>query len=516
MLGDWATRSGERLVRPGVGKQEREADVCLILEGSYPFVVGGVSGWTHSLIRELPELSFSILAIQPRHAVPEICYPRPENVVDARLVQIPGQGVFAPKAQAPAPEHLAELLETLVLDADADALRALIGLSLEQKAVSRDHEVSWRLVRDMYHRLAPETSFSQFFWIWHTLSASLFEVLTCSIPHARLYHTISTGYAGIFACRAMLETGRPMALTEHGLYAHERFVDLMSNDQLHDSFNLDPLLMSTRHEGRDVWLRAFESFARVCYNMTNRVITLSEMGRTAQIELGAPPERSVVIPNGINVDRFAAIKPRRKSDPPRIGFIGRVVAIKDVETFIRAIDILRSEFPNVEAWLVGPTEEEPDYHRKCEALVAEMGLEQTVIFKGLQDVTEVLGEIDLMVLTSISEAQPLTLLEAGAAGIPCVATDVGSCREIIMGGSNEKPRHGPGGMITNLISPTDTAEAITALLRNRKLLRARGRALKKRVLSHYRQEQMVEAYRSLYQSMLSLHEWEDVREEVKA
>ncbi len=516
MFDDWATQTGEKLVRPGGGKKELEADICLILEGSYPFVVGGVSGWTHALIREFPELRFSILAIQPRNAVPEICYPRPENVVDAQLVEIPGQGAVAPNTQDPDPERLGDLLERLVLNADADALQPLMEMVSARRAPAQDQEVAWRLVRDMYARLAPNTSFSQFFWIWHTLSASLFQVLTCPLPKARLYHTISTGYAGILALRAKLETGAPMVLTEHGLYAHERFVDLMSNDSLHDSFRLDPLQMSTRPEGRDVWLRAFESFARVCYNKTDQVVTLSEMGRTAQIELGAPPERAMVIPNGINVDRFAKVAPRRKAEPPRIGFIGRVVAIKDVETFISATDLLRHEFPDIEAWLIGPTGEEPEYYERCQTLVADLEIEGNVSFKGLQDVFQILGEIDLMVLTSISEAQPLTLLEAGAAGIPCVATDVGSCREIIMGSSKEKPRHGPGGIVTDLISPADTAEAIASLLRDRKLLRARGRALKKRVLSHYRQEQMIEAYRALYGSFLSPDTVAERQQEVEA
>ena len=129
----------------------------------------------------------------------------------------------------------------------------------------------------MYQRVAPNTSFQQLFWIWSTLFGSLREVLASPLPKARLYHTISTGYAGLLAARAKAETGAPMLLTEHGLYTHERFVELMSSDDLHDCFKYAPLHSSDRREGRDVWLEAFESMASICYAQADKTITLSEM-----------------------------------------------------------------------------------------------------------------------------------------------------------------------------------------------------------------------------------------------
>ena len=479
------------------------ADICLVLEGAYPFIVGGVSHWTHALIRELPDLTFHLLTIQPQGAELTPRYPRLPNITGLTVVSIPGPGLprMPPPGQRGA--DLADVLERLIMKASADDLAKLGRRLTGAKGAASDPAFTWDITRKMYERLAPDTSFPQFFWIWHALFGSLAEVLSQPLPDARIYHAISTGYAGLFAARAKIETGVPVLLTEHGIYTHERFVELMSSEQLHDSFVFDDFLTGDRDEARDVWLRAFESFAQLCYDASDRIITLSGIGSEAQISLGADPARAMIIPNGIDVDRFSAIPLRRRATPPRIGLIGRVVAIKDVETYIRAAGILASEWPDLEAWVIGPLNEEPEYYEDCAALVKRLGLEDRVIFKGMQDVTKILSEVDMIVLTSISEAQPLTLLEAGAAGLPCIATDVGSCREILFGGANERPSLGIGGAVTDLISPGATAAAIAELLRDRRKMRARGRSLKKRVETYYRQEQMIGAYSRLYGAFLN-------------
>ena len=120
--------------------------------------------------------------------------------------------------------------------------------------------------------------------------------------------------------------------------------------------------------------------------------------------------------------------------PPTVLMIGRIVPIKDTRTFIMAVSLLKELVPDVVAILIGPEEEDPSYAAGCRALVAQLGLESTVQLLGrVPDVMEYLGQADVIALTSISEAQPIALLEAAATGLPAVTTDVGSCREIIEG-----------------------------------------------------------------------------------
>ncbi len=85
------------------------------------------------------------------------------------------------------------------------------------------------------------------------------------------------------------------------------------------------------------------------------------------------------------------------------------------------------QVPEAEGWIVGPEDEDPPaYVAECRNLVTSLGLEGRVKFLGFQNVSEILPpQLGLMVLTSISEALPLVILEANAAGgLPCLATDV--------------------------------------------------------------------------------------------
>ncbi len=111
-----------------------------------------------------------------------------------------------------------------------------------------------------------------------------------------------------------------------------------------------------------------------------------------------------------------------------------------------------------------------------------------------------------MVLTSLSESQPLVVLEAGAAGIPFVATNVGSCREIIEGRPDEEPRLGAGGFVTDLVAPEQLAAAIAGLLGDEAKRRRMGETLRQRVRTYYRSEQAVSAYERLYGRLMELRD----------
>ena len=94
---------------------------------------------------------------------------------------------------------------------------------------------------------------------------------------------------------------------------------------------------------------------------------------------------------------------------------------------------------------MGPTDEDEEYARECFDLVELMELPD-VVFTGRVNVTEYLGGLDFTILTSISEGQPLTILEGYAAKLPAIATDVGNCRGLLYGedddfGENSDAHH---------------------------------------------------------------------------
>ena len=110
--------------------------------------------------------------------------------------------------------------------------------------------------------------------------------------------------------------------------------------------------------------------------------------------------------------------------------------------------------------------------------------------------------IDLVVLTSISESQPLTMLEAGAAGIPCVATPVGACEELIYGRKGEDPPLGAGGRIAPLANPIEISKEMAALLLDLRLWTKCSETMKKRMKTYYNKELQKKAYGEIYEQLM--------------
>ncbi len=481
------------------------ADVCIIVEGAYPYVPGGVSGWIDWLITTQPHLTFCVVALLPRPTAQRPRYSRPANVVGFQNIYLQDFGGHPTKRmRVPgSTEALADALSQLTTVGGAqpladvmamvDTLRPTVPLS-----ALFNSPMAWQLVERMYATEMPNASFLHYFWGWRALLGGLFATLDCRLPQARIYHTISTGYAGVLAARAALETGRPALLTEHGIYTNERRIELLMAQWVSDTVDKGHALDDPRIDLRDMWVRAFEAYARTCYDASAEVITLFQDNQRLQRVLGAREDQLRVIANGIDLQRFANIPARAPDAQPAIALIGRVVPIKDVKTYIRAAKHLASRVAGLKAYIIGPQDEDEDYARECHALVEALGLEAIVEFTGAVDVVAYLGKIDVVVLTSLSESQPLVVLEAGAAGLPFVATNVGSCREILEGRPDEVPTLGRGGMITDVVDDRAIADAIEVLLKDHALRHAYGQVLKARVAATYTSEQAASAYHQLY------------------
>jgi glycosyltransferase involved in cell wall biosynthesis len=112
-------------------------------------------------------------------------------------------------------------------------------------------------------------------------------------------------------------------------------------------------------------------------------------------------------------------------------------------------------------------------------------------------VAEILSEVRLTVLSSISEGLPLSVLESFAAGVPVVSTDVGSCRELILGADPDQPR--AAGRVVPIAEPKALALAIGELLDNPETWQACSKQAVLRVEGEYREEQMFSAYRQLFE-----------------
>lgn len=497
----------------GIDKNNR-TDICLIVEGSYPYVLGGVAAWVHDLIQSQPEFTFSIVTIVPEGAEMKQRYELPKNVKYLKNIIIKTeQSRLQPSKQDKRviSEVIANQVKKFSMQqANLSDLQEII--SFLEKYGDRfdireflDSEEGWECMVKVYNDLLAGNSFIDYFWSFRSLLSGFYAVMAADLPHAKVYHTTCTGFAGLLGARAHLQTKSPLMVSEHGIYTNERRIEIASVDWL-ESQNLvsQNLTIDKVDRGlRDLWLGMFISYSRICYQASDKIITLFKENQELQKEDGAETSKMSIIPNGINVQRFGAIPRSTKAHQPTVALIGRVVPIKDVKTFIRSIQILKGKVPNVRAWVLGPVEEDADYADECQELVDMLGLRDTLTFTGSVKVDDYMQEIDIVALTSISEAQPLVILEAGAAGIPCVATNVGNCAELIHGTENEDPLLGPGGAIVPISNPQATAEAMADLLLNKEKYRRMSDTVKTRVRKYYDRELHNRSYSYLYASMVN-------------
>jgi len=499
-------------------------DVCLVVEGTYPYTPGGVSTWINDLIQALPDLRFVVAHVGPeRGALPDRRYPLPPNVTalvdlhcrdpradadDRAALRRAARAARRRHDGAARPSRVLAALRRLLLEEQVDA-------SLLDDLASGDLPVaeflhgrsSFALTLETCDRLAPEASFLHYFWHFRSMHLPLVRLLAAPPPAAAMYHALCTGYAGTLAAVWSRRTARPLLLTEHGIYTRERSMELSRSLWLRGAAGGDHADEATAAALRRTWGRHFRSLARCAYACASRIISLSEVSRERQIAGGAPAEKTLIIPNGVDAARFGALASSaafRVADrrPVRIGFVGRVVPIKDVVTFILACDLALREVA-LEVRIIGPLDEDPAYVGRCRRLVADRGRTREIRFEGPRPLEAIYPEIDVLVLTSFSEGQPLVILEANAAGVPVVASEVGACRELLEGRDESDRRLGPSGIVTRLAAPTETAAAMLSLARDPALRRRMGIAGRRRVGTFYRRDDCFARYRALY----SRREW---------
>lgn len=488
----------------------RSADVCLVLEGSYPFIRGGVAEWAHRLIASLPERTFHLLSIIPgdRPAVP--VYDLPANVTG--LTVVPLFGPFRSVPGEPDSPALWNALESFYdprvpAAASSELLFERIGreLAFSRPGVSEDllfSERAFDLLVRIYEERAPGSSFLDFLYTVLFSHLPIAKLLAEPLPAAGVYHAACTGYAGFLAARAHRLTGRPMFLTEHGIYTIEREIEILLADWIYsrplEHISMIPEAMNLKR----VWVDVFRFLGRLAYQEAERIFTLFPGNAAIQKRLGAAPDKLQLIPNGVDIGRFRPAAGPRAAHPPQVSLIGRVVAIKDIRTLIRACRIVHDSRPEVHFSVVGPTGEEEAYFLKCLDYRRLLGLESVLSFTGEMDPVAAYAGCDIAVLTSISEGQPLVVLEAMASGIPVVTTRVGACPELILGATAEDRELGAAGVVVDIGDHRAVAWAILSLLADPERAHAMGAAGRRRVEARYDHVRVAERYGAAYAEAL--------------
>ena len=311
------------------------------------------------------------------------------------------------------------------------------------------------------------------------LTAPIGPSASGAVPDALVYHALCTGEASDVAGVAARERDSAFVLTEHGLAWHEARLGIVG---------CKPFRTRPR-PGHDVLAALRRQVARA-YEQADAITTVCADNACRQITWGADPRRVEIVPNAVAPRRTPSFSER----PLTVGLVGRVVPVKDIVTFLHACRLVADQRDDVRFEIIGPLDHDPSYVDRCLSIVGELDLGRRLRFRGAEPRTLWPERLDVAVLTSVSEAQPLVLLEAMAAGRPAVSTAVGGCEQLL-GGSR------PAGLLTPPRDPRATATAILRLLSDPALRAKMGAEGRRRVRLRHDPEAVAGVHRRLYERL---------------
>ncbi|MFF7180682.1 GT4 family glycosyltransferase PelF [Streptomyces sp. NPDC008121] len=463
--------------------------VTMLTEGTYPHVHGGVSTWCDQLVRGMPEVDFAVLALTGSGREP-VTWELPPNLY--RHTSFPLWGAAPGPAHGRPPRGRAgrRFLETYerfllsVLDPGAghdfgEGLYALAGLArrgqltaaLRSERVLRALMRIWTLphlptaaARPTVHDALTATDLLE-----HAL-----RPLAARIADGSVAHAVSSGLATLPALAAQHFEGAPFLLTEHGIYLRERYLGYRTEAQ--------------RWPVKALMLGFYRELNSLGYRKADLITPCNQYNRRWEERGGAPADRIRTVYNGVDPAAFPYAGP--EPEVPTLSWAGRVDPIKDLETLIRAYAITRAELPELRLRLFGPVPAGgEDYRTRLEKLAAELGVTDGITFEGrVSDVAGAYAAGSVVMLSSISEGFPFSLIEAMSCGRATVSTDVGGVREAV----------GDTGLVVPPREPAVMAAAVTELLRDGARRAELGRRARQRVVDRFTLHRSVDGFRQIY------------------
>lgn len=234
----------------------------------------------------------------------------------------------------------------------------------------------------------------------------------------------------------------------------------------------------------------------------NRILTVGEAVRQDVLKANpnVSPEKVISIGNSIDYNRFANVQINKTETRQRLGLhrdslvfgtVGRLAPTKGQSCLIKAFEIVKKQLPSAHVLFVG----EGRSRKQLEAQAAQTNCRDAIHFLGRRtDVPELLKAMDVFVLPSIAEGLPRSLLEAMAAGVPCIASETGGIPEII--------NTSDVGFLVPTGNESALAEAIMKLAKMSEVERANlCEKAKRHVHNFYTHEMITEKVQKLYEDI---------------
>jgi len=522
--------------------------VALVGEGTYPHQFGGVSVWCDQLVRGLPQYDFTLVPLVATGNEP-MRWELPGNVKSVVTIPLWGRPPTVPlRARLSlrrADSLLAELVDVLVTRPDqaqdrfaevmhelfafgqtknlrrallsetgvkllSDAWRqrwpdilpesAAVGLPTGLAAIDGDHfnglpgqdELNGVPGQDEPNGLpgqdelngVPGPGEPELSRMVPTVgdAVTAMQILEHALRpfshppvQADVVHTVTNGLGALPAFAAKWRHGVPMIVTEHGVYMREQYLHLRRPE-----FGW-PV--------KDLYLRFLRRLCTLGYHEADIITPGNIYNKRWEAELGADEARVRTVYNGVD----PAVFPVVDSEPevPTISWAGRIDPFKDLITLLRAFSLVLREIPEARLRIFGsPPQGGEAYLEHCRAEAYDLGISKQATFEGrVPQIRDAYAAGHVVVLCSITEGFPYTLIEAMACGRPCVATNVGGVTEAL--GDD-------AGLVVPPRSPAALADACLKLLRDDGMRRKMGAAARARAIEHFTVDRAISAFDEMY------------------
>jgi polysaccharide biosynthesis protein PelF len=460
-------------------------NVALMTEGTYPHQFGGVSVWCDQLIRGMPGYDFQLVALVATEAE-QVVWSLPDNVSSMLTVPLWGPPPHRVGSGGGLPSGLLQRLIEVLLDSSSqaqrqfgDVLRGLFEYAQQGNlSAALASEKAVRLLSEAWQDRWPESAES---------APTLHDAVTamqlldhalrplCHPPvRADVGHAVANGLGVLPALASKWQHGTPVVVTEHGVYLREQY--------------LQNLKSPYRWPVKALYLAFMRRLCALGYREAETVTPGNIYNRRWEERLGAAPTHIRTVYNGVDPANF----PELDSEPgaPVISWVGRIAPIKDVETLLRAFSLVHQQLPEARLRLFGgPSAGGEAYLQRCQALAIELGIATVATFEGrIGNVRDAYGAGRIVVLSSVSEGFPYSLIEAMTCGRTCVATDVGGVTEAV----------GDTGLVVPPRSPEPMAQACLTLLRDDGLRHRLAAAARARALEHFTVDTAISAFDEIY------------------
>jgi glycosyltransferase involved in cell wall biosynthesis len=215
------------------------------------------------------------------------------------------------------------------------------------------------------------------------------------------------------------------------------------NNKISHSFSKKPVILATSHTPQS-WENASKRLimAFLLSMFADGIFTLAQYQEKWLRKMGISPQRIKTISNAVDVEQFSPNVDKVLLNPPDSPILINVATItprKCQETLIRAIKLVKKDFPRVRLLFTGNQFSDKSYGNFLESIINEHGVGQNVNFIGKiehDQIPQLLSTSDISLLSSLSEVCPFSVIESLATGLVTIATSVGGVPDLIDDRSN--------------------------------------------------------------------------------